>query len=125
MLPPLKYKDFYDQNRDHIFVSPSIDDDMSNSAYKPFEFRRTGKLMYWRKSSLVQEWAAVYYACIQEVDEWVGQILDKLDALGLTDKTLVVFTADHGEMLGAHARDGKATFYEVRYVTGSLVVDKS
>ena len=49
---------------------------------------------------------------MKEVDDWVGQILDKLDDLGLSDNTLVVFTSDHGEMLGSHGMRGKFCFYE-------------
>ncbi len=36
------------------------------------------------------------------VDDEVGRILDALDREGLTENTLVVFTSDHGEMLGDH-----------------------
>jgi arylsulfatase A-like enzyme len=53
-----------------------------------------------------------YYAMVKEVDDWVGAILDKLDELGLAENTLVVFTSDHGEMLGSHGLRGKFNFYE-------------
>jgi arylsulfatase A-like enzyme len=49
-----------------------------------------------------------YYAMVSEVDSHVGHILDKLDELGLTEDTLVVFTSDHGEWLGDHLRYGKS-----------------
>jgi len=39
---------------------------------------------------------AVYAAMIQSVDRSVGRILDKLDALQLADRTVVVFTSDNG-----------------------------
>ncbi len=48
-----------------------------------------------------------YYAMISEVDHHVGRILDYLDEAGLAEKTVVVFTADHGEWLGEHLRYGK------------------
>ncbi len=41
-----------------------------------------------------------YHASISFVDEQIGRILDELDRLGLSDDTLVLFTSDHGEMLG-------------------------
>jgi arylsulfatase A-like enzyme len=53
-----------------------------------------------------------YYGLIREVDDWVGALLDKLDELGLTENTLVVFMSDHGEMLGAHGMREKNIFYE-------------
>ena len=45
-----------------------------------------------------------YYAMVSEVDHHVGRILDRLDALGIADNTIVVFTSDHGEWLGEHLR---------------------
>ena len=44
---------------------------------------------------------------VSEVDHHVGRILDRLDALGIADNTIVVFTSDHGEWLGEHLRYGK------------------
>lgn len=48
-----------------------------------------------------------YYAMISEVDHHVGRILAHLDACGLRDDTIVIFTADHGEWLGEHLKYGK------------------
>ncbi|HZX06105.1 sulfatase-like hydrolase/transferase [Kribbella sp.] len=50
----------------------------------------------------LQEVKAAYYAMVTLIDDEVGRILDALDAEGLADDTLVVFTSDHGEMLGDH-----------------------
>jgi len=61
---------------------------------------------------MIQYFISEYYALVKEVDDWVGQILDKLDELGLTDNTLAIFTSDHGEMLGSHGMRGKFCFYE-------------
>ena len=54
-----------------------------------------------------------YLNCIQDVDRNVGKILDELDALGLAENTIVIYTADHGEHAGAHGLSGKgATAYK-------------
>jgi arylsulfatase A-like enzyme len=50
----------------------------------------------------LQEVKAAYYAMVTLVDDEVGRILEALDAEGLTEDTLVIFTSDHGEMLGDH-----------------------
>lgn len=55
---------------------------------------------------------ASYYGCVTQMDKQIGRILDTLDKCGLTDDTLIVFTSDHGEMLGDHYSYGKRTFYE-------------
>ena len=41
-----------------------------------------------------------YFAAISYVDELVGELLGALEATGEADRTLVLFTSDHGEMLG-------------------------
>jgi arylsulfatase A-like enzyme len=43
-----------------------------------------------------------YLNSLRAVDAQVTNILNELDALGLTERTIIVFTADHGEMAGAH-----------------------
>ncbi|UVI27569.1 sulfatase-like hydrolase/transferase [Paenibacillus spongiae] len=53
-----------------------------------------------------------YYGSISQIDKQIGLILDTLEDTGLRDNTLIVFTADHGEMLGDHYAFGKRTYYE-------------
>jgi choline-sulfatase len=53
-----------------------------------------------------------YFAAISYVDERIGQVLDALREAGLEDDTLVVFTADHGEMLGERGLWYKMAFFE-------------
>ncbi len=42
------------------------------------------------------------------VEFWIGRLLGKLDALNLTDNTIVVFTSNHGFYFGEHDFFGKA-----------------
>lgn len=53
-----------------------------------------------------------YYACITGVDENVGRIVDALKQNGLFDNTIVVFTSDHGDVMGVHEHIGKNIYYE-------------
>jgi arylsulfatase A-like enzyme len=53
-----------------------------------------------------------YYAMVSGVDAQFGRILDALDALGLAEETIVVFTSDHGTCLGIHDRISKNNPYE-------------
>ena len=54
---------------------------------------------------------ATYYGMITLMDKQIGQILDKLDALGLADNTLVVFASDHGHFYGHHGLIAKGAFH--------------
>lgn len=55
---------------------------------------------------------ADYYGMISHLDDAIGSILKTLDALGLADDTIVVYTADHGLALGQHGLLGKQNLYE-------------
>jgi arylsulfatase A-like enzyme len=62
----------------------------------------------------IREYAAIYYGMVKYIDDQVGRILQKLDELRLADNTLVIFTSDHGDMVGAHDCIGKSIqgFYD-------------
>ena len=48
-----------------------------------------------------------YYAAVTAMDAGVGRLLDRLDELGLSESTLVVFTSDNGSNMGHHGIFGK------------------
>lgn len=54
---------------------------------------------------------ACYFGMMSFLDAEVGRILDRLDDLGLTESTLVVFTTDHGHFLGQHGLIAKGPFH--------------
>jgi len=53
-----------------------------------------------------------YYGMISYIDDKVGKILDTLEKTGLRNNTAVVFTSDHGEMLGERGMWFKQCFWE-------------
>ncbi|HPA19277.1 MAG TPA: sulfatase-like hydrolase/transferase [Verrucomicrobiae bacterium] len=53
-----------------------------------------------------------YHAMISGIDDYVGQIMESLQRRDMLDQTLVIFTADHGDMLGDHGIWDKRWFYE-------------
>lgn len=59
-----------------------------------------------------REIKAVYYGLIKELDDWLGVIFDTLRKLDAFDETLIVLTADHGELLGDYGGYGKAHFLD-------------
>lgn len=60
---------------------------------------------------LLRKNIAIYYGMISFIDAGVGQILSRLDELGVADNTLVVFTTDHGHFLGQHGLIAKGAFH--------------
>jgi arylsulfatase A-like enzyme len=59
-----------------------------------------------------REAIAGYYAHVSALDHNVGRLMATLDQLGLAENTIVVFTADHGDMLWAHGRRNKQQPYD-------------
>jgi len=59
-----------------------------------------------------QKYLHDYLACVKAVDENVGRVLDYLEAAGLADNTLVIYTADQGMFLGEHDYFDKRWIYE-------------
>lgn len=88
---PQKYKDLYvGLNVDSIAASyPNLVNEV-----------------YFKKS------LADYYACITGVDEQFGRIMKALEEQRLLNNTIVVFTSDHGDMMGLHNVIGKNVCYE-------------
>jgi choline-sulfatase len=62
--------------------------------------------------AMVQFLTATYFAKIALVDDNVGRLLKEVDKLGLDKNTIIVFTADHGNMLGDRGRWFKGVMYE-------------
>ena len=55
---------------------------------------------------------AHYLANVTLVDDMVGKITDALDKAGIADNTIVVFTSEHGDMMGDHGMLEKRSFFE-------------
>ncbi|TBL79134.1 sulfatase [Paenibacillus thalictri] len=53
-----------------------------------------------------------YGAAIKLIDDWVGNMLDTLERKGVAEQTVIIFCADHGEMMGDHGLFQKSTMYE-------------
>ncbi len=108
MLPGKTYSDLFPVNE--MPVPVSISDLMLNSPY--FNSNSRTKNPEYADPEKIKFLISDYYALVKEIDDWVGKILNKLDELGLTENTLVIFTSDHGEMLGAHGMREKNVFLE-------------
>nr|VFJ42289.1 MAG: arylsulfatase [Candidatus Kentron sp. FW] len=79
---PMAHRDYHDA--DSLIVGP-----MDNT------------LAEWRRYN------DFYLNSIRLVDRQIGGLLHELDALGISDRTIILFTSDHGEMAGAHGLKGK------------------
>jgi choline-sulfatase len=98
-------KEFADRYRD-VEMPPAIESDPESRA------RWVQSRQHPHLHDRIPEFRRQYCAAIIAIDVQVGQLLDTLDDLGLSDDTLIVFTSDHGEQVGDHDLYTKHTHYE-------------
>ena len=95
-IAPQKYLDLYDPECLSLpEFPPEVDSQRPSDPEAPFS------------DAQLRRAKQGYYAMISELDHYVGRILDTLEARGILDETIIVFTSDHGEWLGEHLRYGK------------------
>ena len=66
---------------------------------------------------------AVYFGLMSRVDAEVGRLMAFLDESGLAERTLVIFTSDHGEEIGDHWLIGKGGYFDGSYHIPLIVRD--
>ena len=71
-----------------------------------------GMLDYAFTAAQIQRARRAYYGSVSYVDALIGRVLDALNATGMRGDTAVIFTADHGDMLGERGMWFKKHFYE-------------
>ena len=106
-LPPREFASLYTSNQ--IEVPRLSQHDEGKPAFQKRSRRAWMSLSHDEQREMI----AAYLAQVSHVDAAAGVILDALDAAGLAEHTVVVFTSDHGDQLGDHGLIGKFhNFYE-------------
>ncbi|MBT5875589.1 MAG: sulfatase [Candidatus Latescibacteria bacterium] len=92
---PRKYVDQYGQaSSESLLTRPNVDLDGEHGG------------------DVAREHGKNYFGAITGVDDQFGRLLRCLDEEGLKEDTIVVFTSDHGEMMGSHGRYSKTIWYD-------------
>jgi arylsulfatase A-like enzyme len=111
-IPPSRFFDLYDV--DSLKTSPTLREEPID---KPELIRRMRAVWSSVSDAEWRQVSAAYWAVITLIDSEVGRIVDVLKDTGQYDNTIIVFTSDHGDMLGGHglATKGVGTSYEEVY----------
>jgi arylsulfatase A-like enzyme len=113
---PQRLATIADEKELHPFFGPTLD------AYSPKRFVH-GFDEVEPTDENVCTLRAIYMGLATEVDHHVGRVVEYLKQSGQYDDTLVVVTADHGEMLGDRHSWGKMTAYDAAYHTPLIIRD--
>jgi choline-sulfatase len=106
-------------DRDTVPLPPTFDDDLEDRP--AFQHDRAAE--FDLDEPRVRDVNYRFRTMVSRVDDYVGQLLDGLEGAGVRDETVVAFTADHGDMLGAHGflKKGVVAYDEILRVP--LIVD--
>ena len=75
------------------------------------------EVIQWKYQRYVKD----YLRCVKSVDDGIGRVLDYLDAAGLSDNTVVIYSSDQGWYLGEHGWFDKRWMYEESLKTPLLI----
>ena len=100
--PPAEYGDRY-RNAE---MPEAVQDDMSG---KPGWVKGRVRGLQPQEVAVTRR---QYCAAIELIDDQVGAMLDALERRGIADNTIIVYSSDHGEMLGDHGLYTKSLAYE-------------
>lgn len=112
--PPHRYVEMYDP-RD---IPPPLGDETFLQDRNPFmEQLRITHALDSLSPAARQVIKAYYYALISFQDAQIGRVMASLDELGLADDTIVIYTADHGDLMGDFG-----AYFKCSFLKGSLNV---
>lgn len=103
-----------DEHRLHPFMAPA-------QAHAPIDRMVDGFPDLQPTDENVQQLRATYLGLAAEVDHHIGRVLEFLKTSGQYDNTLIVLTADHGEMLGDHHMWGKLGVFDAAFHTPLII----
>ena len=110
---PKGYEDLY--NADNISYSEQPKWNKDYSPHSEGVNRREMYENYW-KNAPEEDWKSMtmrYYANVTWIDDMMGRTLDALKEKGILDNAIIIYTSDHGEMLGErYYRFNKYNLYE-------------
>jgi len=127
--PPARFLEHYKD--DWGTLPPSLKEDLSKKppqhrAHQEFMANADGEARIRMQDATEEDIIRMrrhYFGKISLVDEQVGKVLEALEEKGLRDNTIIVFTSDHGEMLGEHGLAYKWLLYDSIVRVPLIVVD--
>lgn len=116
--PETLYDDFKGRSKQVANIKMRIGDDFSERDLQtPIPMLEGKELRKWA----YQEYMKRYLSCVAAVDENVGRMLAWLEAEGLLEDTIIVYTSDQGFFLGEHGWYDKRMMYEPGLLTPLII----
>jgi arylsulfatase len=78
----------------------------------PFKLKKSAEYSIGYSDEMLRDAICAFYAAVTQIDHQIRRIIGTLREEGLLESTYILFTADHGDMLGRHGLWAKRVFYE-------------
>ena len=101
-----------EHDTDEVELPANFADPLEPNEPLRYRLARESCIAKYGGADKVRQLVRRYWGLVTQVDRSVGAILKTLDDLGLADDTLVVYTSDHGDMMGSHRLVEKCVMYE-------------
>jgi arylsulfatase A-like enzyme len=75
-------------------------------------YRRHDEAVAFQSQACIDTVRPVYQGLVRQLDDQLGRVFELLDRRGLSAETMVIFTSDHGDLLGDHWLGEKELFYD-------------
>ncbi|MYF88930.1 MAG: sulfatase-like hydrolase/transferase, partial [Boseongicola sp. SB0676_bin_33] len=108
LVPPQAYVDLYGR----IAIDHPCDGDRAKSDDLPFPIQSLRARTNLYTDDLILEAKRAFYALCTQIDHQIRYLIGTMRLEGILDDTIVLFTSDHGDMLGNHGMVAKRVFYE-------------
>lgn len=118
--PPSRLATPEAQKAVHPFLRYSLDTQQNKSF-----FRNGEGLVSELDLPAIAQIRATYYGLMSEIDDQLARVMTLLEATGQLDRTLIIFTSDHGEELGDHYLLNKLGFYDASFHIPMIIRDPS
>lgn len=122
-IAPAPYNDMYSSGDLIPVVRSEAERADPHPVYREFMAHRVGQA--FARDEVREEVVPVYMGLIKQIDDQLGHLFAFMDAQGLLDDTLIVFTSDHGDYLGDHWLGEKDLFHEPSVKVPMIVCDPS
>jgi len=120
-IAPAPYNDMYSEKDVQPVIRSEQELENTNPLAKLFMERVAGKT--FSKEEARETVIPTYMGLIKQIDDQLGILLAFLEERNLTDETMIVFTADHGDYLGDHWMGDKDFFHDPAVKIPLIVCD--
>lgn len=108
LVPPQAYIDLYS----NVEIDPPYIGDWAKSDTLPFPLQALQARTNLYTDAQMSEAKRAFYALCTQIDHQIRYLVGTLRLEGILDDTIIMFTSDHGDMLGNHGMAAKRIFYE-------------